>query len=234
MLYNKPPYQGKKPPKTVRLVAVGWDGFLMLSLSVVWIFLTLGVAYLWALGRTLSFAVRTPSSVAKPATAMVFGVNLNGGSEPGRLFVTRLKRALELHPENVLLLGGHTHPNSPHSEAEAGRQWLIAHGVPNSRITMEDSSVNTLENLYGVRDFLKSNDDVRPCLVTSRFHIARTSMLAHGLGIDHVCCAAEERFCWNVSNMSRVALEAFFINWYVVGRWVSSALGHDGMLQRIS
>jgi hypothetical protein len=67
-------------------------------------------------------------------------------------------------------------------------------------------------------------------LVTSRFHLARASMMARGLGIQHSLCAAEDQpwVCWPMLQ------EAFLIHWYVTGRTVARLIGSTRMLARIS
>ncbi|MBL4692740.1 MAG: YdcF family protein [Magnetovibrio sp.] len=157
-----------------------------------------------------------------------------GKAVPNGNYSYRLQRAIDLQPRPVLILGGFTHADSPCSEAAAGRDWLIAQGVNEALIFTEDKSTNTLENLYGVQKFVTDHGFDVPCLISNRFHLARCSLMAQGLGIEHHLCAAEASFEWSLKNIATVMLEAFFINAYWVGRWVSKIFKHKGILGRIS
>ncbi|MFC1674198.1 YdcF family protein [Pseudomonadota bacterium] len=234
MLHPEPNQQAKKASKGVRITAIGWDGFAMMVLSALWIVLTFGLAYLWTLVRVVRVARTAQARALKQSPMVVFGMCLGGRDAPSADFVKRLERAAALQPAPVLVLGGFTHPDSPCSEAQAGRAWLIAHGVAEELISTEDRSLNTLENLYAVNAYVAAGNHPKPTLITNRYHLARSSMLAHGLGVAHDICAAEEAFRLTPRILGCMAMEAFFLNWYVVGRWVSQVLGHQGMLERIS
>lgn len=58
--------------------------------------------------------------------------------------------------------------------------------------------------------------------------------MASGLGLVVIPCAAEDSFPITARQMGRVAAEALFVTWYHVGRVTSHALGHRGMIERIT
>lgn len=53
----------------------------------------------------------------------------------------------------IVLLGGRT-PGTLESEADLGRRHLVARGVADASIIIEDSSRHTLENLIHLRNVL--------------------------------------------------------------------------------
>ena len=89
---------------------------------------------------------------------------------------------------DIYILGGRTRPTLPF-EAEAGAAHLRATRIPSDRLHCEDRSRHTLENLRAYRAAFPPAD--APALVTSRFHLARASLMANGLGLAHRPCAAE-------------------------------------------
>lgn len=214
---------------------VGGDGLRMLLLSVAVIAVTGGLAWVWQYRRVWVAAHKT-SVHANGDLLVVLGMQLRKG-KPRRLYVKRLERALALMRSNpaasVLILGGRT-GNSPISEAEAGRQFLVHAGVDERLIRKEEASRHTLENLRQARVLFAEMNEQDPVFITSRFHLARTRALAHGLGIPHSLCAAEERNRINPSTLIAMAREAFFLNWYLVGRNWSQWTKNAASLQRIT
>ena len=63
-------------------------------------------------------------------------------------------------------------------------------------------------------------------LVTSRFHLARSSLLATGLGIAHTRCAAEDSRLPALGDLARMLVEALLIHWYVTGRCFARLIGN--------
>lgn len=216
-----------------RLFSMGRDGFAMLCISTLVMTGTGGLSYLGCLWHVIAVARRTPTIKETHDCKVVLGVCLNGNGEIPEDFKKRLERVLALPPGPVLLLGGYTNPSVPTSEAHAGRQWLVARGIPAPLIATEDGSRHTLENLQGLRDRLV-NAPTPATMITNRYHLARTGMMARHLNIAHSLCAAEDRFTWSPPTAGKLLLEALFMHWYQVGRLTARLLRHQGMLQRIT
>lgn len=82
-------------------------------------------------------------------TVMIFGCYVRG-EEPGRTLTTRLDAALSLlkrYPNADCIVSGGQGSNEAISEAEAMRRYLVSRGIAGERITLEDRSTNTSENL---------------------------------------------------------------------------------------
>lgn len=56
------------------------------------------------------------------------------------------------------------------------QEWMTAAGIEPQRLSMEEHSENTLENLRAAADLLSGTD--APLIVTSRFHCFRVSLYA--------------------------------------------------------
>lgn len=215
-----------------RLFSMGFDGLATLLLANLVIVGTAGLSLAVCFYRVWRVARNVPARVAIAGRPVVLGVCLRRGRVPG-IYARRLAKAQELAADGrILVLGGHTSQAS-FSEAEAGRDWLIARGVPAAAITIEDRSRNTLENLRAARDILGAAEGV-PIVVTNRYHLARSGLLADSLGMRHVLCAAEERLRADPMTVVRLLLEAYFVNWFFVGRRWASLTGNSGMLERIT
>lgn len=208
----------------------------MLALSTALMILSCGTTLLLSLGYVLWIACRTRSDAPLAGRILVLGIRLDAAGQPTPDYRTRLARAATLHAQagaaRIVVLGGQTAAGQP-SEAAAGAAFLQAHGVPAADILLEDRSRHTLENLTLYRSHFGSDGD-RAVLVTSRFHLARSSLLAAGLHIHHVPCAAEQR-CWPpLRHMPLMVFEALLIHWYVTGRSFARFTGNRRMAARIS
>ena len=214
---------------------MGSGGFRTLILATMVLLGTGGLSWLWCCARVIATAIRTRADITSP-TLVVFGHRLRDGAV-SRRFAERLDRAIALHglspARRILLLGGIT-GDATRSEAEAGRVYLLEHGVNRDLIETEDQSKHTLENLRAARGLLSSEQDPPPVFVTSRDHLARIAAMAGGLRMKHRLCAAEERFRPTVFTLVRVLREAFFLHWYWVGRRWSEWTGARSNLERIT
>ncbi|RDI99249.1 YdcF family protein [Dyella solisilvae] len=210
----------------VTLVAVA------LSLGLVW------VGYLIHVWRV---AARSPLTLPRPMTVLVFGRRLvRDRPEPD--YQQRLQRALALmkaqQTDHVLLLGGRS--GGALSEAAAGKAWLAGHELPPGIILrLEQASVDSLENLRHARSLLLEDGPVTRVLppvglVTSRYHLARCLLLARRLGFDGVPVAAEPSLVLNRRMLIRLLAESGYLMWIDIGlRW-AGLIGHRRMTARVS
>ncbi len=157
-------------------------------------------------------------------------------NHPNTLYMQRIQRAihcLQQQPElNILVVGGLT-AGATISEAEAGRQVLLKAGIAAERITLEDKSQHTLDNLKCARKLL-SDQQLLPVFISNRFHLPRVHVLAKGFHIKHYLCAAEDKLPTNMKTFLRLVLESLYIHWYYVGKAFSHITGIRHMLDRIT
>jgi len=216
-----------------RLSSMGWGGFTTLALSFMVVMVSGGLTFFVCWAIVIKFALRSATPAPTPDVILVLGARLNRG-EITREFQARLDGAARQPTAcPVILLGGMAMVGGL-TEAAAGRSWLIARGFDQTRIIMEEASRNTLENLSHARSLMKHHDFLRPLVVTSRYHMARSSILARGLGISHDLSPTDYPSMWHPAALARSIFEALMINWYYVGRAFSQVTGQRAMLKRIS
>lgn len=127
---------------------------------------------------------------------IVLGAGVNG-SAPSLSMVNRLEAALdylEAYPDAVAIVSGGQGAGEDVTEASAMHDWLIAHGVPESRIVQEDQSTSTRENLENSFAIIRSRggdpaDGV--AVVSSEYHLYRAKQMARALGAKPLGVAAE-------------------------------------------
>lgn len=219
-----------------RLLSLGRDGTFTLLLSSTVVFATAGVSLALPLLQTLKSARRPHPVPSGPALLIVLGKRL-ADRQPDGDFRERLHRALLLHnsglASHILILGGRQRFGEP-SEAQAGREWLVRQGVPDRHVTTEEHSRHTLENLRNARKLLQEYPEAPRLLITNRYHLQRSSVIAEGLGIRHIPFGAEERFHWSLPNLGKLIVESVFLHWYWVGKAWSRATRNRKSLAKIS
>lgn len=183
-------------------------------------------------------ALRSPTRPPCRTTVLVFGRRLID-DQPEADYQARLRRALRLLEEDlagpVWLLGGHS--GGRISEAEAGRRWLLRHGLADPRVLqLEQASIDSLENLRHARSLLQqgASPGLPPvALLTSRYHLARCLLLARLLGFECVPVAAEERLPGGWRSGRRLLLESAYLMWIDIGQRWARLIGHQRMAARL-
>lgn len=110
----------------------------------------------------------------------------NIGDEPS-LLTEQLETSLAYLKENtktqVIACGGKNTPTSSISEAQAIKNYLVAHGIDANRIKLEDSATGKMENLMNA----KYHYDLGKTVISANdFQMYRTKLLANRIGIKPV------------------------------------------------
>ncbi|HEY3502654.1 MAG TPA: ElyC/SanA/YdcF family protein [Actinocatenispora sp.] len=115
--------------------------------------------------------------------AMVFGAEIYASGAPSPFVVARLQVALDLYRAGkvrALLVTG-DHSRREYDEPDTMRSWLVAHGVPRSKVVPDYAGFDTYQScarakrIFGVR---------RALLVSQDFHVPRAVALCRSVGID--------------------------------------------------
>lgn len=106
---------------------------------------------------------------------------------PSPLFQARLDHAIALYHDGiapvVVVTGGKGRPGDTTTEAEAARDYVIAHGVPAEAILVEDQGTNTLESLRSVGAMLRDRGLDAAVFVSDRSHMLRVLRMARDQGV---------------------------------------------------
>lgn len=127
-------------------------------------------------------------------------------SGPSLVLQYRLDKAvmyLNEHPNTKCIVSGGQGDNEPFSEAEGMFRYLVDNGIDAARITLEDQSKNTTENLKNSRILLPSKD-VKVGILTNNFHIFRAMKIAKKQGLTNASpVVAESKKEFLPNNMLR-------------------------------
>ncbi|MDJ0805477.1 MAG: YdcF family protein [Gammaproteobacteria bacterium] len=216
---------------------IDWDGIFTFLLTLLVVALSFGLLWFLTYLHTLNIARSSRCAGNRDAVLLVFGKRL----QQDRIdhdYRLRLDKALELLSRNpkrsIILLGGS--PGDGHlSEARAGQDYLEAAGLPeHSRIQLEEHSRNTLQNLKHARELLRALSTGPVLLITNRYHLARSRMIARSLAVEHDLCPAEATCDLRFSMMRRLVFEAFYILWFSTGKTWARLTRSERMLKRVT
>ena len=141
------------------------DGRLWAAFVAAWRLLDAGMA--------LTF---DPAALAVPIEGHAFVVLGAGGAELRRRLVLA-KAALDAHPGSRVLVTGGKPDKAGLTEAERGRDWLLAQGVPADRILIETKASSTIGNAKGSIPILRKAGVSAYTLVSDASHLRRGQVL---------------------------------------------------------
>lgn len=126
------------------------------------------------------------SEVDRADVILVLGAAQYDG-EPSPVFAGRLDHAELLYEQGraaaVMVLGGRRAGDAS-TEAEAGRDYLIASGVPAGSVIASPAGHTTLESLRAAARRMRRSDMSSAFLVSDPWHNARIERMASDLGIE--------------------------------------------------
>jgi uncharacterized SAM-binding protein YcdF (DUF218 family) len=215
---------------------LGPGGVATLGLAVLTFLAFAGLPWLFRFRQVLRGAHGDELSVAD--AIIVLGRQLEDDGLTA-VFEARLAHAETLWRQGlaprIFVAGGST-GTSVRSEASAGRDWLVARGIPEAAILLEGRSQHTLENLFNVRADMRTAGWRSLLMVSDPLHLARAKATARGLDLD-VCCSPalgapprQGSPAW----WRRAALEAFLLHWYHTGMIYSRVIGSERQLKRVT
>lgn len=91
---------------------------------------------------------------------------------------------LKANPRTKCIVSGGKGSNEPEPEAQVMARYLIGQGIDPARITIEDKSTNTVENIQNSMAFIDHDTD-QIGIVTNNFHVFRGTAIARKQGIAH-------------------------------------------------
>ncbi len=136
------------------------------------------------LGAMAYFAARPPKD---NATVVVLGCQVRGDN-PSLLLYKRIETAFEYlktNPDTKCVASGGQGSDENISEAECIKKYLVNMGIDESRIYIENRSVNTNENIAFSADIIKKNGlNENMAIVTDGFHEMRAALIAKRMGYE--------------------------------------------------
>jgi uncharacterized SAM-binding protein YcdF (DUF218 family) len=140
-------------------------------------YVCLNIVQVWSVGRS--------SGTREVDAIVVMGVAQYDG-RPSPQLQARLDHVLTLWKSGVAKLvvtTGGNQPGDRFTEARASADYLVAGGIPEAAISMEDIGSTTLQSLQGVAEILRSRGLSSVEIVTDPYHALRSRLIAQDLGL---------------------------------------------------
>jgi len=141
------------------------------------VYVCLNIVQVWSVGRS--------NDSREVDAIVVMGVAQYDG-RPSPQLQARLDHVLTLWKAGVAKLvvtTGGNQPGDRFTEARASADYLVAGGIPESAISMEDIGATTLQSLQGVAEILHSRGLSSVEIVTDPYHALRSRLIAQDLGL---------------------------------------------------
>lgn len=149
-----------------------------------WFFALVVLSFLLVALRIVEAGKHT--SAANADAALVLGAAA-WGSKPSPVYRERILEAVALYKAGrvhwIILTGGSPVVGYP-SEAQVGRQFCIAQGVPVGATLVDESSRTTWQNLENARQLVRDNGIHRILLVSDPLHMKRAMTMAADLHLQ--------------------------------------------------
>lgn len=122
---------------------------------------------------------------------VVLGAKVNADG-PSVSLMDRIEAAYDYlteHPDTIAIVSGGKGGDEPITEAQCMRDHLVAMGIEEGRIWMEDKATSTWENLHFSLDLIEEKTGVRPTklgVLSSEYHLFRASLFAKRCGVEFV------------------------------------------------
>ncbi len=119
---------------------------------------------------------------------IIHGCGLAGGERMTRLLSNRVDKAIQIYrkcrKKPVIIPSGGQGPDEKLSEAQAMKDYLLLHGIPEENIVIEDRSATTRENLVNSKAIIDAREGgKRTALVSSNYHVYRCLRLSRESGL---------------------------------------------------
>ena len=126
---------------------------------------------------------------------IILGCSLLGDGSPTPILRNRIDRAVEFAKEQfadtgkqtVFVPSGGQGSDEVISEAESMKRYLIAQGIPEEQILIENKSVNTYQNMLFSKNLIESKTEdfskVNIAFSTTNYHVFRGYTLAEKVGM---------------------------------------------------
>ena len=160
---------------------------------------------------------------------IIHGCGLSGGERLTKLLSNRVDKAIEVYRrcerKPVIIPSGGRGSDEKISEAQAMKNYLVDHGIPEMHIALESRSATTRENLLFSKQLIDScPGEKKTALVSSNYHIYRCLCLAREVGLKCTGIGAKVAFYYWPSALIREFVAVFltkrFLIWAMLG-WLA-------------
>ena len=158
-------------------------------------------------------AIDCDQDISSYPIGIVLGARVVGAKVIDGVYADRLQTGVDLYKKKkitkILVSGDNGQVN--YDEVDAGKQYLLDHGVLASDIFLDHAGFDTYDSIYRAKNIFKIN---RALVITQNFHLPRALYLSHELNIDALGCSADLHGYANINQMKRREILARVKTWF--------------------
>ncbi|MCW5876241.1 MAG: YdcF family protein [Anaerolineales bacterium] len=173
---------------------------------------------LYVAGSIYSFSLQDETRPAD--VAIVLGAAV-WRDQPSPVLTERLNHAISLYRDGLvdaIIFTGGLGRNDLLAEAEAGRDYALAAGLPAEALHVEVASTNTRENLSEAQQVMQEAGFSSALVVSDPMHMKRAMALAGDLGLEaYSSPTTTSRFASTPSQLWFLVRETAYYSGYLLG-----------------
>ena len=173
-----------------------------------------GAAGLFALAMIVLVLFGLCDDPGEAEVGLVLGNTVEVDGNVSTRLQARLDKALAFrhlgYLDSVIVSGGID--AAGHDEAAAMRDYLVAHGVPEDKVIVDNRGINTYESARHAVTLMRENHWSGVCVVTQYFHVPRARLALGHFGADEISSGSARVFAWR--DVYSVAREVVGYAWY--------------------
>ncbi|MGL4741250.1 MAG: YdcF family protein [Sarcina sp.] len=157
---------------------------------------------IWSQIISSAIESKNPSNI-ESKYVIVLGGGIHG-TKPGNILEGRLNTAiayLNSHKDAMVICSGGQSPMEEVAESVAMKNYLVQHGISESRILQDNKSKTTIENLEYSKEILEKEGAAKDqvLIVTSSFNILRAEIIAKDFGLNAKFLGSNSKFRYNLN-----------------------------------
>lgn len=155
----------------------------------------LGLWFIWfanikVMSGASYIAIDCDKDISNYPIGIVLGARVVGAKVIDGVYADRLQTGVNLYNKKkitkILVSGDHGQVN--YDEVNAGKKYLLDHGVSANDIFLDHAGFDTYDSIYRAKNIFKVD---RALVITQDFHLPRALYFSHELNIDALGCSAD-------------------------------------------
>lgn len=176
-----------------------WRYFLYLIIIGLWLIWFINIRIMF---EASNIAVDCDNSIGNYPVGIVLGARVAGTKVVEGVYADRLQTAVDLYQKGKIakILVSGDHGQVEYDEVNAGKDYLLEHGIPKTDIFLDHAGFDTYDSIYRAKKIFGIN---RALIISQEFHLPRALYFASYLKMDALGCKADLHEYNNIGDMKR-------------------------------
>ena len=151
-----------------------WRYFLYLIIIGLWLIWFINIRIMF---EASNIAVDCDNSIGNYPVGIVLGARVAGTKVVEGVYADRLQTAVDLYQKGKIakILVSGDHGQVEYDEVNAGKDYLLEHGIPKTDIFLDHAGFDTYDSIYRAKKIFGIN---RALIISQEFHLPRALYFA--------------------------------------------------------